>query len=56
MVQWIRIVPDYRKLTLHEIKVLKINTTQIYANLMKSDFQIKETEAKEEVTIQNEGN
>ena len=56
MVQWIRIVPDYRKLTLHEIKVLKINATQIYANLMKSNFQIKETEAKEEVTIQNEGN
>ena len=56
MVQWIRIVPDYKKLTLHEIKVLKINATQIYANLMKNDFQIKETEAKEEVTIQNEGN
>ena len=49
-------IPYYRKLTLHEIKALEINVTQFYANLMKNDFQIKETDAKEEVTVQNEGN
>ena len=38
----------YRKLTLHEIKVLEINV-----NLMKNDFQIKEIDAKEVVTVEN---
>ena len=36
-------VPYYRKLTLHEIKVLEIN-----ANLMENDFRIKKINAKEE--------
>ena len=49
-------IPYHRKLTLHEIKALEINVNQFYANLMKNDFQIKETDAKEEVTVQNEGN
>ena len=30
--------------------------TQIYTNLMKNDFQIKEINAKEVVTVENEGN
>ena len=35
-------------LTLHEIKVLKIDATEIYANLVENlnDFQIKEINAK----------
>ena len=37
-------LPDYRKLTPHEIKVLEIN-----ANLMENDFQIKKLNAKDEV-------
>ena len=37
-------LPYYRKLTLHEIKVLEIN-----ANLMENDFRIKKINAKEEV-------
>ena len=37
-------IPYYRKLTLHEIKVLEIN-----ANLMENDFRIKKINAKEEV-------
>ena len=41
---------------LHEIKAQEINMTQFYTNLMKNDFQIKEIDAKEEVTVQNEGN
>ena len=41
---------------LHEIKAQEINMTQFYANLMKNDFQIKEIDGKEEVTVQNEGN
>ena len=41
---------------LHEIKAQEINVTQFYANLMKNDFQIKEIDAKEKVTVQNEGN
>ena len=40
-------IPYYRKLTLHEIKVLEIN-----ANLMANDFRIK----KEEVEFHNKGN
>ena len=45
------LVPYYRKLTLHEIKVLEIN-----ANLMANDFRIKKTNAKEEVEFHNKGN
>ena len=37
-------LPYYRKLTLHEIKVLEIN-----ANLMGNDFRIKKINAKEQV-------
>ena len=35
-------------LTLHEIKVLKIDVTEIYANLVENlnDFQIKKINAK----------
>ena len=44
-------VPYYRKLTLHEIKVLEIN-----ANLMENDFRIKQINAKEEVEFHNKGN
>ena len=44
-------IPYYRKLTLHEIKVLEIN-----ANLMENDFRIKKINAKEEVEFQNRGN
>ena len=35
-------------LTLHEIKVLKIDATEIYANLVENlnDFQIKKINAK----------
>ena len=39
----------YRKLTLHEIKVLEINATYINVNLMENDFRIKIINAKEEV-------
>ena len=41
---------------LHEIKVSEINATQIYANLIKNYFQLKEIDAKEGVTVQNERN
>ena len=44
-------LPYYRKLTLHEIKVLEIN-----ANLMENNFQIKKINAKEEVEFHNKGN
>ena len=44
-------IPYYRKLTLHEIKVLEIN-----ANLMENDFRIKQINAKEEVEFHNKGN
>ena len=45
-------VPYYRKLTLHEIKVLEIN-----ANLIENDFRIKKTNAKEEnLEFRNKGN
>ena len=44
-------LPNYRKLTLHEIKVLEIN-----ANLMGNDFRIKKINAKEEVEFHNKGN
>ena len=44
-------VPYYRKLTLHEIKVLEIN-----ANLMGNEFRINKTNAKEEVEFHCKGN
>ena len=44
-------LPYYRKLTLHEIKVLEID-----ANLMGNDFRIKKINAKEEVEFHNKGN
>ena len=44
-------IPYYRKLTLHEIKVLEINT-----NLMAKDFQILKINTKEEVEFHNKGN
>ena len=44
-------VPYYRKLTLHEIKVLEIN-----ANLMENDFRLKKINAKDEVEFHNKGN
>ena len=46
-------LPYYRKLTLHEIKVLKINATLINANLKENDFRIKKINAKEEVEFLN---
>ena len=46
----------YRKLTLHEIKVLEIKATLINANLVGKDFRIKDINAKEKVTFQNKGN
>ena len=47
-----RCIPSYyRKLTLHEIKVLEIN-----ANLMENDFRIKKINAKEEVEFHDKGN
>ena len=49
-------VPYYRKLTLHEIKVLEINATLINANLMANDFRIKKINAKEEVEFHNKEN
>ena len=49
-------LPYYRKLTLHEIKVLEINATLINANLMENDFRIKKINAKEEVEFLNKGN
>ena len=49
-------LPYYRKLTLHEIKVLEINATWINANLMENDFRIKKINAKEEVEFHNKGN
>ena len=42
-------VPYYRKLTLHEIKVLENNATLINANLMENNFRIKKFNVKEEV-------
>ena len=50
------IIPYYRKLTLHEIKVLEINRTYINANLMENDFRLKKIIAKEEVEFHNKGN
>ena len=50
------ITPYYRKLTLHEIKVLEINATLINANLMANDLRIKKINAKEEVEFHNKGN
>ena len=47
----LKIIPYYRKLTLHEIKVLEIN-----ANLTENDFRIKKINAKEEVEFHNKGN
>ena len=47
----LRHLPYYRKLTLHEIKVLEIN-----ANLMENDLGIKKINAKEEVEFHNKGN
>ena len=47
----ISILPYYRRLTLHEIKVLEIN-----ANLMGNDFRIKKIYAKEKVEFHNIGN
>ena len=44
-------IPYYRKLTLHEIKVLEINV-----NLTGNDFRIKKITAKEEVEFHNKGN
>ena len=41
----------YRKLTLHEIRVLEINV-----NLVENGFPMKEVNAKERITFQNEGN
>ena len=46
----------YRKLTLHEIKVLEINATSINANLMENDFRIEKINAKKEVKFHNKGN
>ena len=46
----------YRKLTLHDIKVLEIKATLINANLVGKDFPIKDINAKEKVTFQNKGN
>ena len=45
------ILPYYRKLTHHEIKVLEIN-----ANLMENNFRIKKIHAEEEVEFHNKGN
>lgn len=46
-----------RKLiTLHEIKVLDINTTQINANLMESDLQTMKINIKEEVEFHHKEN
>ena len=44
-------IPYYRKLTLHEIKVLEIN-----ANLMANEFRMNKINAKEEVKFHNKGN
>ena len=45
------VIPYYRKLTLHEIKVLEINAT-----LMENDLRIKKINEKEEVEFHNKGN
>ena len=50
------VLPYYRKLTLREIKVLEINTTQINANLMENDSGIKKINSKELVEFHNKGN
>ena len=52
---WV-LLPYYRKLTLHEIKVLEINATQINANLMENNFRIKKINTKEKVEFHNKGN
>ena len=52
----IKRIPYYRKLTLHEIKVLEINATLINANLMEKNFRIKKINAKDEVEFHNKGN
>ena len=44
-------IPYYRKLTLHEIKVLEIDM-----NLMANNFRVKKINAKEEVEFHNKGN
>ena len=49
-------IPYYRKLTLHEIKVLEINATQINANLVENEFRINKINAKEEVEFHCKGN
>ena len=36
---------------LYEIKVLEINMTQINANLMENDFQIKEIKVRERIAF-----
>ena len=50
------LIPYDIKLTLHGIKVLEKKATSINANLVESDFRIKNINAKERVTFQNEGN
>ena len=49
-------IPYYRKLTLHEIKVLEINASQINANLVENEFRMNKINAKEEVEFHNKGN
>ena len=49
-------IPYYRKLTLHEIKVLEINATSVNANLMENEFRINKINAKEEVKFHSKGN
>ena len=41
---------------LYEIKVREINMTQINANLMENDFQIKEIKVRERIAFWNEEN
>ena len=50
------LLPYYRKLTLHEIKVLEINATSNNANLMENEFRINKINAKGEVEFHNKGN
>ena len=50
------LIPYDIKLTLHGIKVLEKKAISINANLVESDFRIKNINAKERVTFQNEGN
>ena len=44
-------LPYYRKITLHEIKMLEIN-----ANLMEKGFRMNKINAKEDVEFHNKGN